>query len=232
MKLWNGKMKALTFSYDDGVTTDAKLIEILNRYGMKGTFNLNSATHPAYGEPRMERIAGDGKTTVARLYKEELKPLYEGHEIALHALTHPDLTKCTLEACRKEIAEDKQHLTAMFGYTPVGMAYPFGTYNDTVVGVLAENGIRYSRTTVSTHSFDVPTDLLRLPATCHHNDGQLMALADQFLAMEPDTPQLFYVWGHTYEFADRDNWDVIERFCEKLAGRNDIFYGTNADTLL
>ncbi len=232
MNNWNGKMKALTFSYDDGVTTDAPLIAILNRYGMKGTFNLNSATHPASGDPRMERIAGDGKTTIARLYKEELKPLYEGHEVALHALTHPFLTKCTPEACRKEIAEDKQNLEAMFGYTPIGMAYPFGDYNDAVVEILAENGIRYSRTTISTHAFDVPTGLLQLPATCHHNDDQLMALAERFLAMESDTPQLFYVWGHSYEFADRDNWDVIERFCEKLAGRDDIFYGTNADVLL
>ncbi len=232
MNHWNGKKKALTFSYDDGVTTDARLIEILNRYGMKGTFNLNSATHPHLGDPRMERIAGDGKTTIARLYIEEMKSLYAGHEIALHALTHPFLTKCTQEVCRKEIAEDKRNLEAMFGYTPVGMAYPFGDYNDTVVDVLAENGIRYSRTTVSTHSFDVSTDLLRLPATCHHNDEKLMELADRFLSLDPEKPQLFYVWGHTYEFADRDNWDVIERFCEKLAGRDDIFYGTNAEVLL
>ena len=40
--MYNGKMKAVTFSYDDGVTQDTRLIEMLNKYGLKGTFNLNS----------------------------------------------------------------------------------------------------------------------------------------------------------------------------------------------
>ena len=40
--MWNGKRKAVTFSYDDGVTQDRQLVELLNRYGLKATFNLNS----------------------------------------------------------------------------------------------------------------------------------------------------------------------------------------------
>lgn len=49
--MWNGKMKALTFSYDDGNMADGRLIEILDRYGMKGTFNINTAKLPKEGEP-------------------------------------------------------------------------------------------------------------------------------------------------------------------------------------
>ena len=37
-----GKTKAVTFSYDDGIVSDKKLVKILNEYGMKGTFNVNS----------------------------------------------------------------------------------------------------------------------------------------------------------------------------------------------
>ena len=40
--MWNGKLKAVTFSYDDGVTQDIRLIEIFNKYNLKATFNLNS----------------------------------------------------------------------------------------------------------------------------------------------------------------------------------------------
>ena len=40
--MWNGKKKAITFSFDDGVTQDIRVIKILNQYGLKGTFNLNS----------------------------------------------------------------------------------------------------------------------------------------------------------------------------------------------
>ena len=36
-----GKAKALTMSYDDGKVQDRRLIDIFNKYGIKGTFNLN-----------------------------------------------------------------------------------------------------------------------------------------------------------------------------------------------
>ena len=35
-------MKAVTFSFDDGVLQDVRLIEMLNKYGLKATFNINS----------------------------------------------------------------------------------------------------------------------------------------------------------------------------------------------
>lgn len=34
--------KALTFSYDNGVDADISVIKIMNRYGYKGTFDINT----------------------------------------------------------------------------------------------------------------------------------------------------------------------------------------------
>ena len=50
-----GKGKACTFSYDDGVVQDRRLAELLRRYGMKCTFNLDGGY--LQGEPGG---AGDG----------------------------------------------------------------------------------------------------------------------------------------------------------------------------
>ena len=36
------KKRAVTLSYDDGMVYDKLLVEILNTYGIKCTFNLNS----------------------------------------------------------------------------------------------------------------------------------------------------------------------------------------------
>ena len=36
-----GKKKALTLSYDDGKEQDIRLVSIMRRNGLKGTFNLN-----------------------------------------------------------------------------------------------------------------------------------------------------------------------------------------------
>jgi len=230
--MWNGKMKALTFSYDDGVTTDERLIAILNQYGMKGTFNLNMGRHTHEGQPRWVRRAKSGWGYITRFTYEEMPEIYKGHEVALHSYTHPHLENLSREDCTREIAEDFAGMEQVFGIRADGMAYPFGTYNDDVVDVLRSQGVKYCRTTKSTYNFDTQTDLLRFHPTCHHRDGRLMELAKAFVEMKPDKPQLFYVWGHTYEFEDSDNWDIIERFCEFMANRDDIFYGTNAEVLL
>ena len=76
----------------------------------------------------------------------------------------------------------------------------------------------------------MPTDWLRMSATCHHKNPRLMELADKFRAAAPYAlPKLFYLWGHTYEFADNDNWYIIEQFAEKMGGHDDVFYGTNME---
>ena len=227
--MFNGKMKALTFSYDDGICPDGKLIEILNKYGMKCTFNINTGKHPKEGvRPNFTR---DG-AFIEKYTWSELADAYKGHEIASHSLTHPHLEKLNRATCRAEMLTDMINIEAITGRMPIGMAYPYGSYSDETVDVLRELGIKYARGTWSSHNFDLQSDLLRFRPTCHHKDAALMELAKEFIKLKPETPKLFYVWGHTYEFEIDKNWDVIERFCDLLAGRDDIFYGTNEETLL
>lgn len=38
----NGKKKAFNVTYDDGVLQDIRFVDLLNKYHLKGTFNLNS----------------------------------------------------------------------------------------------------------------------------------------------------------------------------------------------
>ncbi len=218
--------KAVTFSYDDGVTSDLKLLEIFNKYGMKCTFNLNFGLGPTNGGWEFM-----GKP-VKRLELRDNLAAYEGHEIAAHALTHQNLVDISIEEARKEMVEDREGLTELFGKCPVGMAYPYGTFSDEVVAMLRELGFRYGRTVWESCSFDVQTDLLRFRPTCHHDNERLFELAEEFLAMETEEPKIFYIWGHSYEFMGNDNWDRIEKLCQMLAGRADIFYGTNAEVLL
>ena len=110
------------------------------------------------------------------------------------------------------------------------MAYPFGTYHDDVVDVLCTLGLVYARTVESSRGFVIPRDWLRLRPTCHHDDPELMTLLDRFLALNPyDEPRLFYLWGHSYEFEQHGNWDVIERFAQAAGGRQDVWYATNIE---
>lgn len=228
--MWNGRMKALTFSYDDGTDSDIRFLEIMNKHGMKATFNLNG------GMLRERKYCTKpwraGNATVNRMALEDQRVMYVGHEVAIHGYTHPHLELLSPEMLSYEIKADIQKLTEEFGYRPVGMAYPFGTYSDAVVDYIREQGIKYSRTVESTYAFDRQEELLRYKPTCHHADARLMELAKEFVEAKPERPMLFCVWGHTCEFDAKNNWDVLERFCEYMAGREDVFYGTNAECLL
>lgn len=222
----NGLKKALTLSYDDGVEQDIRLMEILDKYGLKCTFNLNSGCYAPEG-----KIWPEG-TIHRRMPESRVSTLYRNpnHEVAVHCLTHASLTELPREQVAAEVMKDRENLEKTFGGIITGMAYPFGTYNDEVVEILKACGFRFARTVNSTGSFFVPQDWLRLPPTCHHDDPRLMKLADDFVNMNPPfDSKLFYLWGHSYEFEANNNWNVIEAFAEKTGGREDIWYCTNSE---
>lgn len=226
MRFPDGKPKAFTMSYDDGVETDIRLIEIMDRNGLKGTFNINSGLFAPEGTvyPKGEWHRRMTEKQVLEAYTNS------GHEVAVHGYTHQFLEQLPKPFATAEVIDDKRRLEQLFGGAVRGMAYPYGTYSDSVVEILKNAGIAYSRTTISTGAFAVPTDWLRLPATCHHIDSRLMELCDSFVEMKVNwSPQLFYLWGHSYEFERDDNWEVIEKFAEKIGGREDIWYATNIE---
>ena len=229
MRFPGGRAKVLTLSYDDGIFEDFRLIDIMTRHGLKGTFNIN-AEH-------MNNVKKPADAHRERLNAEQARALYRpsGNEIALHGYTHPHLESLSRERMAYEILMDRVGLEALTGEIVRGMAYPFGTTNDGVVACLETCGVAYARTVVSTGSFRLPEnkrDWLRLPATCHHNDSRLVALADSFSANTPrpfDACLMFYLWGHAYEFAINDNWHVIEDFAARMGGHEDIWYATNIE---
>ncbi len=217
------KYKAVTLSYDDDTIYDKKLVEIIDKYGLKCTFNLNSGL---FG------------TNARSMTLDEAVALFKGgkHEIAVHGVKHLSLAEFDKAIGLDDVLTDRKNLERIFGGVVDGMAYANGSYDDKVVDMLKNCGIKYSRTTVSTHKFDVPTDWLRLPATCHHIDDALPELTEEFLKdFPPEThyvhkrPKLFYLWGHAYEFNDSNNWNVIEDFCKKVGGREDVWYATNGE---
>ena len=228
---FHGKMKAVTFSFDDGVTQDRRLIALLDKYGLKGTFNLNSEKFGQGGEVHVR----DFVTTHQKVPAEEVASLYANHEVAGHTLTHPHIAPLTEAEILREVDEDRKNLERLSGQTVVGFAYPYGDYG--VNGIAAEiiregTPIRYARTVRSTGSFDLPENPWLLDPTCHATDFERMdALADAFIALKPDAPKWFYIWGHAYEFDQDDYWQRFERFCAKIAGRDDIAYLTNREAL-
>lgn len=226
MRFPGGKVKALTLSYDDGVEQDVKLIDIMKKHGLKGTFNLNSGRYAEEGT-----VYPEG-TIHRRMSKNDITELYmnSGMEVAVHGYTHPFLEQLPANLCTMDVLRDRETLEEQFDTIIRGMAYPFGTFSDEVIMCLRACGIVYSRTVISSHKFDMPKDWLKLEATCHHSDARLNELVDTFLDDNKNrSPLLFYLWGHSYEFESDNNWHIIEEFAEKMGNRDDIWYATNIE---
>ena len=227
------KKKAITFSYDDGVTQDIRLIELLNKYGLKCTFNLNSELLSNKGM----LIREGQRISHYKVHPQDVKDIYDGHEVAVHTLTHPNLTQRDDAEVIRQVETDRLNLSRLVGYEVVGMAYPCGGVNndDRVAELIKKNtGVRYSRTITTTGSFDLQDNLYRFnPTAFHLNFDELMRLGTSFIELKPETPKIFYIWGHSYEMDyGADYWVKLEEFFKLISNKDDIFYGTNKEVLL
>lgn len=237
-KLYPGYVnKAVTLSFDDlNPVQDGKFIEILNKNGLKATFNLKTSNFIKQSE------------SVQQSYVK----MYQGHELANHTRNHLRLYETntestdyqTLQTCKDEILNGQNDIKSRFGVTPEGLVWPFTSpRNRTDYAELIEYirslGIKYIRPVDTTNGFNLPSDWYDWRASCHHDGAN--NLVDRFLALpdeggEVDDLKLFYIWGHTYEFdethkpeeTNKLRWDDIEALCKKLGDAN-IWSATNLE---
>ena len=224
MRFPQGRSKAVTFSYDDGGEADKRLVAVFDKYGLKGTFNLNTELF-------------DAQCWHNRMNERDTFNLFckSNHEIANHGARHIFLDKVPLAEAVKEIVDCRAYLEGKFKRLVTGLAYSYSGYNEGVLSVLPSLGIDYARTTQSSYSFALPENWYLWNPTCKHSEKELVRLADKFLNDSPEKaakhrgPWLFYIWGHSFEFDESDDWNIIESLGERLCGRQDIWFATNGE---
>ncbi len=237
MRFPEGKEKAFTVSFDDGVVEDIEIIDKLTEHGMCGTFNLNSGLFkdPAVDNSALEDDYFPIKDIQIRLTKEEARRLYArpNIEVAAHGYRHADPTMLDSASLIWDVMEDRHILEDMFGYPVTGYAYPQGGFNDRVIDVLKACGIEYGRVAYVTQNFSLPTDYMRLSASLWFDDRRLLEFTDRFIAEKTTTGaydyatrcRYFSLVGHGYGLGPvRDDFF---RALEKLAAADNIWYATN-----
>ena len=221
-----GKRKALTFSYDDGTIYDKKLVSLLKKYDMKATFNLNSGL---LGQKEHRMINGIN-TDFSQIEPWEVKTVYADQEVASHTVNHSSIVGLSQNMGAAEVLKNKQKLEELTGRPVRGFAYPYGSYNELAEEILSACGIEYARTADSSNDFDIPQDFLEWHPTCHHDAPELLKLAEKFCNDDSLQPQLFYIWGRSYEFAQKDNWQVLEEFMKYVSDyREKIWFATSIE---
>jgi peptidoglycan/xylan/chitin deacetylase (PgdA/CDA1 family) len=217
-KFPNNKRIAVTTSFDDGVIHDRRVIEAFNEWGLKGTWNLNSGRFKPH------------EHSANFIPPNEVATLYAGHEVAIHTVTHPHLPKLDHNQIATEVLDDRKALEDLVQYPVRGMAYPYGTFDKHVIEVLRALGIAYARTTQKMDACFPPEERLAWAATNHQYDkigdiGVPEKWNDWYHSKWFNG--VFFIWGHTYEFNNKNDWQSLERIYKPLAGKLDVWYCTN-----
>ena len=193
--------KYFILSFDDGTVYDRRFVALLNKYGIKATFNLNSG---------LEDFVWyyEDKYPIRRQCLKETVQQYQGHEIASHTLHHHWLNSLTPPQLRREVDEDCKALKEIFGLTQIGFGVPFTACSDREIKIIQKN-VRYIRLSEMSDCFALPKDPYHIPIHGLYNDADIREKVVRFA--ENDLPEsLFVMAGHSYEFEVLDHWDYIE----------------------
>lgn len=216
-----GKEKAFSVSYDDGVLQDIRLVELMNRYGIRGTFNLNSSLM----ESGFTWLHENGMQ-VSRLTPAQAAGLYDGHEIASHTLTHPYMHDLTEAEILYQMSEDKRALEEMFSREVEGFAVPFEYYSPLIAHCAKACGFLYARMSEFTGTYCPWQDRYYWKCGMFHLQPELMEYVSKFLTCEEELA-LCQIVGHSYDLDAEDLWDTTEEIFRSVAARQDIWLATN-----
>lgn len=220
-----GKTRAFTVSYDDGVLQDVRLVELLNKYGIVGTFNLNSELMR-----REFEWTHESGMAVRRLSERDARELYNGHEIASHSLTHPYFEGKDRAFVLREMGEDRYNLERLFGRRVTGFAAPFDYWSPLMADCARVCGFEYARISEMSYSYEPPADYYSWRPGIFHLDGGLDAFVDGFL--ETDTElALCQIVGHSYDLDAAGMWDRLENILRRVTRCPDVAFMSTIDAV-
>ena len=215
----DGNHKALIMSYDDGLDDDIVLAQLFDRYGIIGTFHLNSGlldTRAIWYQGKPNEFVG------TYLSKDTLVHVFKNHEIAVHGTYHKALVGLSDEEILEEINVDIENLSILSDRKISSMAYAFGSTNDHVAEVIGTTPLTNARTVKPSYNFELPKDYYLWNPTCH--DSEALDYQEAYISLDSPSLSLFYVWGHSWELRDTLRNQNILKFCKEIGDRDDIWY--------
>lgn len=218
-----GKAKAFNVTYDDGVMQDLRFVELMNRYGLKGTFNLNSElmrmgfiwTHPNGME-------------VKRLDPDTARWLYRGHEIASHTLTHPYMHDLSEAELLRQLGEDKRNLEEWFDTEVAGFAVPFDFYSEAIADCARKCGFEYARMSEFSRCYTPCRNWYFWQTGFYHIEPGLTEFVDGFLKTGEELA-VCQIVGHSYDLDAEHLWETMEAILRRISGEPDLWSCTNLE---
>lgn len=217
----------VTSSWDDGQEVDLKLVKLLDKYHVMGTFYVTES----YKDP---------------LEKSSLIEIAKKHEVGAHTLTHVDLAKIPASEAIREIQGSKDYLEELLGIPIEMFAYPFNSYSPEIKEAVKKAGFLAART-CNHGDIKRSNDLYEWPITLHASNSSPRVtfniwrknhISARSLLDWPDRARLlfdkalmiggiYHIWAHGYEFEYRNEWDKLESLIKYISERKNVRYMTN-----
>ena len=220
----------ITTSWDDGHPLDLRVADLLDKYGLRGTFYV-------------PQTAEHGTMTPAQVCE-----LSRTFEVGAHTLQHVDLTETTEQEARQEIAQSKSWLEDITGAPCPMFCPPKGRYTRRHLTLIRQAGFVAVRS-VELLSLDFPrrqVGLQMLPTTVQaHPHGPLAyarnalkrgafknlwhyvahgrwtdwtKLVNPLLTGALEGGGVFHLWGHSWEIEQTGQWQRLEEVLRILSG--------------
>ena len=220
-----GRLKAFNVTYDDGVCQDVRLVELLNPYGIRGTFNLNS-------QLMAEEFAWihENGMTVRRLPPQTVRDLYAGHEVASHTLTHPYMDSLPEGEILRQMSEDKANLERLFERPVSGFAVPFTYYSPLIADCARRCGFSYARMSEERYTYAPPEDDYYWAAGTYHISPGFADFVNGFWETEEELA-LCQIVGHSYDLDTLQMWELMESLISRVAADKDTLPVTHLEAV-
>lgn len=186
-------------SWDDGLESDRRLLEILEKYQVRSSFAITPQRHQA------ERVPNDIRDTATYgwLMPQDGLKLYQPHDICSHTTSHREQTLLAETQIYEDLYQSKLQLADMFQKEIFGLVWPYGCSNTTTKNVAQWIGYLYGRTTANWLSWPWNLEFWDVvPLSWRTELSTLIDLARPYVVLA----------GHTYELRREADWDYLEQF--------------------
>lgn len=188
-------------SWDDGLASDLRLVEILKKYNATATFGLNPGL---YSETR---ILNDNRHIKYgyKITKSELHHFMD-YDIWNHTDTHKEMNVISRQQMLDELRDGKKKLEDIFQRNIDGIIWPYGSYTNESIDAALETGHRYGRATPIFGAFEI-SRWATIPL--HWRTWQIGIDYSHIV-----------ISGHTYEMVTEDDWLLVDELYRTITNNS------------
>ncbi len=239
----------VTTSWDDGHILDKKLVYLLNKYSLKGTFYIQKIDIEKIFNAEITSELKQIGISLQSIGKDDIIIIDRTHEIGAHTLTHPKLTQVSRKTAQEEIEGSKNYLENLLGHQVQMFCYPYGDYNEEVKKLVKEVGFSGART-VKRGISEYPEDFFEFHTTMHVFPHPVIiavgrkkyslplkwmfdweAQAKRSFDKALKKGGVWHLWGHSWEIEKLGMWGSLENVLKYISNRQGVKYLTNGECL-